>query len=87
MSFSASSSNGEYKHKLTTNEMPSHNHTTQSNLSISPQGGGTDSKAIVTYKVGTGQSGRATIVENTGGGQAHNNIPPYIVVYFWRRTV
>ena len=23
---------------------------------------------------------------NTGGGQAHNNMPPYIVKYCWERT-
>ncbi len=27
-----------------------------------------------------------SITSDEGGSQSHNNIQPYIVVYFWRRT-
>jgi hypothetical protein len=25
-------------------------------------------------------------INNSGGGQSHNNLPPYIVTYIWRRS-
>lgn len=81
-------------HTLTVNEMPSHNHTTQTNASVYAAGGGSDSKSVVPYKVGTGQSGRVTIVENRGGSASHSHgntgssssLPPYYSAYIWRRT-
>ena len=81
-------------HTLTVHEMPSHNHTTQTNASVYAAGGGGDAKSVVPYKVGTGQTGRVTIVENTGGSASHShgntgsssNLPPYYSAYIWRRT-
>lgn len=86
MSFTASSSNGEYKHKLTTNEMPAHNHSL-----YRPAWTNAEYKDGSTFFSARGWNAISTActgyTNNTGGGQAHNNIPPYIVVYFWRRTV
>lgn len=81
-------------HTLTVHEMPSHNHTTQTNASVYAAGGGGDAKSVVPYKVGTGQTGRVTIVENTGGSASHSHgntgssssLPPYYSAYIWRRT-
>lgn len=74
---------GEYVHKLTTPELPAHNHT----------GGLTGPQGGVTAKV-EGYSNGAPNSDNyipvatgsTGSNQAHNNIQPSFVCYLWRRT-
>lgn len=64
---------GAKTHTLTESEMPAHTHT-----SIVPASGfgGTDGNGSTT----SGSTG------STGGGAAHNNLQPYIVVYFFKRT-
>lgn len=72
---------GEKKHTLTVNEMPSHNHNY---FAI----GGANSLSQNTM-VTVGESSGSNLQKNvdaTGGGQAHNNIQPSIVVAFWKRV-
>jgi len=68
---------GSKTHTLSTSEMPAHTHTYDQASSPSGKSGGGDS---VYEAVSTGSTG------STGGGSAHNNVQPYIVVYFWKRT-
>ena len=76
---------GEKTHTLTVNEMPSHNHKVSSGWQVN---GTTDR---ITYGAVNGSYqdsgyGGVTFIEKTGGGQAHNNMPPYVVVNRWHRT-
>ena len=66
---------GAKTHTLTTSEMPSHSH------SVVVGGGSSEGLTTSNYLAfGSASTGLA------GGDQAHNNLQPYIVVYFWKRT-
>lgn len=78
MRFTEGDSGGEYKHTLTVAEMPAHNHSYNRELST-----GSDSGVASARFVGTRSSMNTG---STGGGEAHNNLQPYVAVYIWRRT-
>lgn len=76
--YTAGSTGGEAAHTLTIDEMPSHGHGyRQMNVSGSQ-----------TVGSGTGgyYNGSQQQTDKTGGGHAHNNMPPYLAVYMWKRT-
>lgn len=86
MSFTANQTGGEYKHLLTKKEMPSHFHTTVkgkddgSTPNISDQ--------YVTYQSETSiplGSYYSAHTREEGGNEPHNNIQPYMTVFFWKR--
>jgi len=69
---------GAKTHTLSTSEMPAHTHASGWTL-----GGGDGSAAVYAT---TNGGGGAPASGSTGSGAAHNNLQPYIVVYFWKRT-
>ena len=80
MSFTANSTGGEYKHKLTIDEIPPHSHKYYSPIVQRVAASSSGS----TY----GNYNKGYFIESsaTGGDGYHNNVQPYITVYFWRRT-
>lgn len=77
---------GAKTHTLTVNEMPSHQHNSNV-MSEDTRAYIGDTYALSHKGLDIGSHGtEAPKTSNTGGGQAHNNLQPYIVVKYWRRT-
>ena len=73
---------GEKTHMLTTDEIPPHSHTATlptSSQALTARIQGNDKNAL---EVGTSDAETTSV----GGGQAHNNMPPFITCYLWKRT-
>ena len=81
--YTAGSTGGEAEHTLTNDEMPNHRHV------LNPLGFSQDFaigngyNTVVMDKYGV-ESTHYT--SSTGGSQPHNNMPPYLAVYIWKRV-
>lgn len=79
---SAGKTGGEKAHTITIDEMPSHYH---GQVVTAGSGGSATRNDYVTD--GKGQKYSQGVNTNaTGGGKAHNNMPPYITAYIWKRV-
>lgn len=77
--YTAGATGGEAVHTLTIDEMPSHNHGFKRTTSATASGS-------TWARISSTGDAVDDLITNTGGGQAHNNMPPYLAVYMWKRT-
>lgn len=85
MSFTTGATGGEYTHRLTQAEMPSHYHDIHSKWDGSEDTG--IENWFVAMDIGTVYSNGGWLQNGmpAGGNQHHNNIQPYVTTYFWKR--
>ena len=98
-SYPAGSQGGEASHTLTTEEMPSHGHNpaneagyygfitnSKKAFTIGDMGSQSGSGRYYPYASAAFDISRNTLTGTTGGGKSHNNMPPYLSIYIWKRT-
>ena len=92
-SYPVESTGGESTHKLTVDEMPAHGHNsndyTDGFMAHKSSTSGEWLNDQVLAIRSPGAKGVVWVPQNppqTGGGGSHNNMPPYISVYIFRRT-
>ena len=80
--YTSGETGGEATHTLTTDEMPTHRHI------INPEG------YVQSFSIGTGYTTAVTdaygtkaeaVTSSIGGSQPHNNMPPYLAEFMWKR--
>lgn len=98
-SYPAGSQGGEASHTLTTEEMPSHGHNpaneagyygfitnSKKAFEVGDMGSQSGSGRYYPFSTVAFDVSRNTKTGTTGGGNSHNNMPPYLSIYIWKRT-
>lgn len=83
--YTAGTTGGEAKHTLTEAEMPSHGHWAA--VVGGTEAYGQTRTAVSHFTLSTSGYLDSSTLVRTGGDAAHNNMPPYLAVYVWKRTV
>lgn len=85
--FAAGAKGGEATHTLAVNEMPKHRHGLssigwggESSVDISPHG------VYLAFDPSGNQPLTYNYFYESGGGEEHNNMTPYLAVYMWKRV-
>ena len=87
--YSNGATGGEATHKLIEDEIPSHTHSYNKNVNPAYETvfiSGNSTAGMTSQGGGYGLTSGYASIGNTGGGKAHNNMPPYLAVYVWKRT-
>jgi hypothetical protein len=74
---------GAKTHTLSVNEMPAHDHVITSQTATT---GAATSYEHGTLDTSSAEAEATEVTGSRGGGAAHNNLQPYIVVRMWKRT-
>ena len=91
--YAAGSTGGEATHTLTVDEMPKHRHSSDSYQSGYSNSIADKSNYCTWVNRGTSNNNDPGMTQNgpvrtslVGGSQPHNNMPPYLAVYIWKRV-
>ena len=82
---SAEETGGSETVTLTTAQMPTHTHT-KGGWSMGQGIRHQDGTDYIPQRGDQGSASGTFTMSDTGGGNAHDNMPPYIAVYMWKRT-
>lgn len=79
---------GEATHTLSVLEMPKHQHAVgyaNTGAYVTLNGGNNTGNYNIPWTANAGYSAADLVALESGGGNAHNNMPPYLAVNMWKR--